>query len=725
MRNLLILVLLAWGNNYVFSQNTFNATILDKNTKEPLIGTVASIQGTTLGGMADNKGHLTISNIPDGKQVIVFSLIGYEALKDTLTFPLSDQKEYEALLIPSQEELEEVIISSTRSSRIIADIPTRVEVISGEELDEKATMKPGDIRMQLNESTGIQVQQTSATSANANIKIQGLDGRYTQILKDGFPLYSGLSSGLGIMQIPPLDLKQVEIIKGSASTLYGGGAIAGIVNLISKEPTKERELSFLSNVTSAKGLDLSAFYGQRFKKVGTTIFAASNSQIAYDANKDDLSDLPQTQRYTLNPKLYYYFNDSTTFSFGLNTSTERRTGGDMHVIKGDGDIIHSYFEKNLSDRLSSQAEFDKQLSKGQKLRFKNSLSYFNRDISIPNYSFKGTQYGSFTEIDYMKSAEKTDWIIGLNMWIDRFKEKEKPLTGSRDYNYLTYGGFIQNNWKATEKFSVESGVRTDYQNEYGLFVLPRVSLLYKLNKALTSRLGGGLGYKTPTVFLQEAEQVAFQKVLHIDVSSTKAETSIGGNFDLNYKTSLFGVISLSINQMFFYTKLDDALILNGDSLVRSVYKFQNASGHIDTKGFETNIKLTYNELKLFIGYTYLNTKRHYNNLNNQIPLTPQNRLGCVLMYEKEDKFRIGYEAYYTGNQYLSNGDKTRNYWVMGLMGEKRWGKFSLYINFENFTDTRLTRFQSIYSGTIQNPQFVELYAPVEGFVTNAGIKIRL
>jgi outer membrane receptor for ferrienterochelin and colicins len=126
------------------------------------------------------------------------------------------------------------VVSATRSSRTIANIPTRVEVISGEELDEKSNMKPGDIRMVLAESTGIQTQQTSATSGNSSIRIQGLDGKYTQIIRDGFPLYSGFSGGLGLLQVAPLDLKQVEVIKGSSSTLYGGGAIAGLVNLVSK-----------------------------------------------------------------------------------------------------------------------------------------------------------------------------------------------------------------------------------------------------------------------------------------------------------------------------------------------------------------------------------------------------------------------------------------------------------------------------------------------------------
>src|SRR5690606_15123790 len=224
------------------------------------------------------------------------------------------------------EELDVVMVSSTRSSRTIADMPTRVEVIAGEELDEKANMKPGDIRMVLNESTGIQTQQTSATSANASIRIQGLDGRYTQILKDGFPLYSGAASGLGLLQIPPLDLAQVEIIKGSASTLYGGGAIAGLVNLISKTPKEERELLLHINGTSALGLDINGFYGQKFEKVGVTLFASGNNHRAYDPSDVGLSAIPKYSRYNVNPRLFFYFNGKTTMNIGLNSAFEKRLG---------------------------------------------------------------------------------------------------------------------------------------------------------------------------------------------------------------------------------------------------------------------------------------------------------------------------------------------------------------------------------------------------------------
>ena len=207
-------------------------------------------------------------------------------------------------------------------------------------------MKPGDIRMLLNESTGIQTQQTSATSYNSSIRIQGLDGKYTQILRDGFPLYTGFSGGLSLMQIAPLDLKQVEVIKGASSTLYGGGAIAGLVNLISKKPEEKREVSVMLNGTSAQGLDVSAFYAQKFNKIGTTIFASYNLGTPYDPSDVGFTAIPKFSRVTVNPKLFVYFNDKTSLNAGFQTTIEERIGGDIIYIEDGGSSQHSYFEKN-------------------------------------------------------------------------------------------------------------------------------------------------------------------------------------------------------------------------------------------------------------------------------------------------------------------------------------------------------------------------------------------
>ena len=281
-------------SSLTYGQHNFKILIRDSQTKELLPGASAVLQGTSNGATSDFDGLLEIQNIPDGSQVIVFNCFGYEQLTDTFNFPITQTLPFEIFLKQvTGEEVEEVVISATRGSRTISNIPTRVETITAGELDEKASMQPANVKMVLTESTGIQTQQTSASSANTSIRIQGLDGKYTQLLKDGFPLYSGFSSGLSIMQIPPLDLQRVEVIKGASSTLYGGGAIAGLINFVTKVPTENKELSFLVNGNSTKATDVSGFYSQKFKKVGITFFASQNTQSAYDANKDGLSDIPK------------------------------------------------------------------------------------------------------------------------------------------------------------------------------------------------------------------------------------------------------------------------------------------------------------------------------------------------------------------------------------------------------------------------------------------------
>ena len=723
MKKILIVSFFMALNLCVYAQNTLNIVVKNSETKEPLIGVTTSIKGTSIGGTSNEKGQIILSNIPDGIQEIHFSYVGFEEFIEKIEFPLKDTNVIEILLKENSEELEGVVITSTRSTRSIQNIPTRIEFIGSEELGEKGNMKPGDIRMLLAESTGIHVQTTSPTSANASIRIQGLDGRYTQILKDGFPIYSGASSGLGLLQIPPLDLKQVEVIKGSTSTLYGGGAIAGLVNLISKTPTDERDLRFHINGTSGRGLDINGFYGQKFNKIGTTIFASHNRNGAYDPAKIGFSAIPKFERFVLNPKLFVYFNDKTKLNFGINTTIENRLGGDILYIKGKGDNTHQYFEENKTQRYSTQFVFDHLINENSSFQIKNSVSYFNRNTAIPTYEFEGTQTATFTEANYTYSKEKSEWVTGVNIWTDNFKEKQMTAFPLRDYNQTTFGAFVQNSFKATDWLQLETGLRTDYVIDYGAVFLPRISALFQIANGLTSRIGGGFGYKTPTIFTEESERIQYQNVMPINDKTNKLERSYGANADINYRTNIGDDWTFSINQLFFYTYLDNPLLLQNPSA--NLYQFINSSGYIHTKGTETNIKIGYDDFKLFLGYTFTDTRLIENGTTTENPLTPKHRINSVLMYEIEDKWKIGLEAYYFSPQKLNDGTTGKDYVICGFMAEKIWERFSLYINFENFLDTRQTRFDNIYTGTITNPVFKDIYAPLDGFVINGGIKFKL
>jgi iron complex outermembrane receptor protein len=621
------------------------------------------------------------------------------------------------------DELEEVEITATRSSRSFRDIPTRVETITAGELHEKAVMQPGNIRMLLTESTGIQTQQTSAVSGNAGIRIQGLDGRYTMMLKDGFPLYGGFSGGLSILQIPPLDLKRVEVIKGSSSTLYGGGAIAGLVNLVTKDPTQKRDLTFLANANQSGAYDFNGYYGQRFRNAGVTIFAARNTQRAYNNNDDAFSDIPEYKRYTINPRLFWYLPNSATISVGLNTSFENREGGDMLALKNANDTGHTYFEKNKSNRYSTQFKFEKKFSNKSVLNIKNSLAYFKRNITLPDYFFQGKQYLTYSELSYLLPGIKSEWVGGFNLVTDRFKqpnEVQYPL----NYNRTTSGVFLQNNWKPDEKFVLETGLRTDFTNQSEVFVLPRISAMYKFNSHFTSRIGGGLGYKTPDIFTEDAEEKNFRNIQPLTLSDVRPERSVGFNVDVNYKGRIADALSVTINHLFFLTKLSRPLLLDTVPQANGNLAFFNAGGFLISKGFETNIRLAYDEWSMYFGYTFTDAKRDFEN-ESVNPLTAKHRVNFNLMYEVEGKWRIAYELFYTGRQYLTSGERVRDYWVMGISGERRFRFFSLFVNFENFLDTRQSKWEPMYTGSVLQPDFREIYTPTDGFIFNGGFRIYL
>ena len=704
-----------------YAQNTFKAVVKDDKTKLPLPGATATITSLNIGGTTDTSGHIVITNIPDGKYEVRFSFVGYFGQEKTIILPLKSPDEIlEIFLEPQSGELAEVTIQTTRTNQNLRDIPTRIEALPQEELDEKGTMKPGDIKMLLGEATGIQVQQTSAVSGTANFRFQGLDSRYTQLLQDGMPLYQGFSGGLSLMQVSPLNLKQVEFIKGSASTLYGGGAISGLVNLISKTPEAKPELTFLLNGNSAKGIDGSAYYSQKWQHIGTTIFTSYDYNGAYSPGNSPFTAIPQTNRFSVNPKVFVYLDDKNTGWFGLNATYENRFGGDNQVVNGNADSIHQYFERNKTYRFSTQLSFTHKIDSASQLNFKNTVGYFDRQLDESTYNFQAKQWSSYTEANYVYKGKTAAWVAGTDLWTDHLRP-DYPFA-QLGYGINTLGAFVQNTYKATKWLSVESGLRLDYNtpapnNEHnGLFLLPRVNVLFKLDEHLSSRIGGGMGYKMPTIFNDQSEQQGYEYLQPLSITHTNAEKSTGVNGDVNYH-NVVGDAVVNVNQLFFYTRVDQPLLLIDNAFVSS-------PGYINTKGSETNIKIIMDELGIYFGYTYTDTKQHLNGVVSPQTLTPKNKVSADVTYEIENSFRAGVEGFYTGSQLLSDGTTGKGYYVFGLLIQKMWKHFDIFINGENLTDQRQSRWGSIYTGTVTSPVFKDIYAPLDGVVINVGIKIK-
>src|SRR5690606_25725700 len=282
----------------------------------------------------------------------------------------------------------------------------------------------------------------------------------------------------------------------------------------------------------------------QFERVGTTLFVSYNKGNAYDPSTVGLTAIPEFERITINPKVFWNPNEDAEWILGFNWTREDRLGGNLDYIEGES-VNDPYFERNETDRFSTQMSYQKKWEGNRILEFKNSLNFFNRKISLRDYQFGGKQFSSFSELNFQMQSGTTEWTTGVNLWTGNFDQNLGDLSDPLDYQLNTVGAFVQNIWNMAEKWTLESGFRLDYQDDYGLFALPRFSLMVEPSKLLTFRLGGGLGYKSPTVFSEEAERVSFRNVLPFDPSRFDAERSSGANLDINYKLALGDELTLN------------------------------------------------------------------------------------------------------------------------------------------------------------------------------------
>ena len=716
------------------AQNTFTAEILDSENKEVLIGSTLLLKGTTNGVSTDLSGLATLKNIPNGEHIISISFIGYEDKHLTLTFPVESKKVHTISLSPSDTEIDEIIIEVTRGNRTVANLPTRTEVLT-EEIDEAASMEPSKISHLITHSTGIQVQTTAAGSNGAVVRIQGLNGRYTQILKDGFPLYGGFSGSLDILQIPPLDLRQVEYVKGSASTLYGGGAIAGVINLLTKKADKDETLLHI-NLSHIGAKDFNTFTSKRFGKWGFTNLASMHLHSPYDPKNVGLADIAQVSKFNFNPKLFYNPNTNTQLYFGATISKENRKGGSMSKIRNENTSGEYFLDEQESGRFSTQFSANYKVSNNNTITLKNSFSSFDRYINIEenilgtSIKFGGNQFNSFTELNWNLNKENQNINIGLNSLSDEFSEDNYNSTPLRDQEFNTLGLYVNHLWDVTDKLALESGLRTDYvtasnfssDNGGQSFVLPKISTLYKLTPELSIRLGGGMGYRMPTIFNEEAEPYGYRNVQAVNFNNLVAEESYGSNIDFKYQ-STFGTdnVLLSLNQMFFYNVIDNPITLNENNRDNLFYEQKNDS--LFSKGFESQIKLTVGKFTWFFGYTYTDAYLENEGDENPLTLTPKHSIKGDLLFVVEDKWRIGWDYDYKSGQFLNNGEKTQSLFTTGVIVERTIDNFVIFLNAENFTDVRQSNTGSVM--TNESPQFTEVWAPLDGYFFNAGLKIKL
>jgi outer membrane receptor for ferrienterochelin and colicins len=273
---------------------------------------------------------------------------------------------------------------------------------------------------------------------------------------------------------------------------------------------------------------------------------------------------------------------------------------------------------------------------------------------MSDFNFHGTEWNTYSEASVLKTWRQNKLVGGLNFNTDKFTEDTSIYSDSFNYSYSIVSAFVQDTWMMNSAWILQTGFRADKHNRYGVYLLPRISLLYKATKHLSLRGGYGRGYNIPTTLNSVSGQDNFQNVYPLP-DDVIPEIAGSWNADILYKSRLSEEWNISFDQSFYFTTIHHPVISDPDSLVAGKYYFVNASLPIKAKGFETNIQLASDNLEFLIGYAHLDVRKKYDSLQPILELTPKNKFFFSGIYELEDNFRCGVELDYIDRQDLNDG----------------------------------------------------------------------
>ena len=621
-----------------------------------------------------------------------------------------DEQKNEAKPDPSFED-EVTVVASTRTGRRVEDEPIRVEVVPQEEIDEKVFMTPGDVSMMLTETNGLRVQVTSPSLGAAGIRVQGLRGRYTQVLSDGLPLY-GPAGTIGILQIPPMDLGQVEVIKGVASALYGGSALGGVVNLISRQPQRDRpEREVLINRTSRGGTDGVVWLSSRGEgNWGYTFLGGGHFQSRNDIDADGWTDLPGYERATARPRVMWEDGSGRSVFFTVGGMAETREGGTMPGrVAPDGQP----FPENLTTRRFDTGVVARlPMGSTRFLTLRSSgLGQWHDHTFGPTHEhdFHHTWFG---EGAMTGQSGKHTWVVGAALQRDKYAARDLPVF---DYNHVVPGVFAQDDFPVTSWLAVSASARGDFHNVYGNFFSPRVSALLRSSSGWTARLSTGTGFVAPTPFIEETEAAGLSQLQPL--GDLDPEHGRSASFDLGWKNSV-----LELNATLFQSRIDSALYLQGNAI-------ENAPGPVRTQGSELIGRYHVEEFDLIATYMYVwSTEANPDEPGRrEVPLNPRHTAGIDGLWSIKERLRLGIEFFYTGRQQIDESPYRRDsvpYLMWGAVAEWRAGRARLFANVENLSNIRQTSYDPLVRPT-RGPLgvwTVDVWGPLEGRIVNGGIR---
>ena len=546
--------------------------VIDRNTGEHLPYIVVMLKGTTIGVSTESTGHYIIRNVPEGSFTVEVSAIGYKTQTHDVEVRRGRSYEINFVLDEDLVQIDGVIVSATRSETTRRMSPTLVNVL-GMDIYERTNSTT--VAQGLSFQPGVRVENNCQNCGFQQVRINGLDGQYTQILIDSRPIFSALAGVYGIEQLPANMVDRVEVMRGGGSALFGSSAVAGTINIITKEPV--RNSSSISHTTTYIGssafhntTDINASIVSEDNKLGLAVFGQNTAKDAWDANGDGFTELSRISGQTVGFRGYVKTGLYSKITAEYHHLQEFRRGGDNLDLPPHEAMIAEQTKHGIN---TGGLKYD-QFSRNQKHRFNAfvSLQHINRD----------SYYGAGMDPDAYGNTTDLTWVGGMQ-YVHKFDKclfMPSDLTAGLEYNedYLRdnmwgYGrttaqtvriisAYAQNEWK-NEKWGILIGGRLDKHNLIEKVIFsPRANLRYNPTENINLRASYSYGFRAPQ---------AFDEDLHIDnVGGTVSMIRLAD--DLSVEKSQSVSVSADIYHRWgdwqgnflvegFFTDLDDIFAL--------------------------------------------------------------------------------------------------------------------------------------------------------------------
>lgn len=607
--------------------------VLDAHTQEHLSFVNVQIKGTSMGCLTDESGHYYLKNLPEGKHTIIFSMMGYETLEKSVVLHRDTLIEINVAISEKSFLMDNVVVTANKYATKQKEVATIVNVISPLIIESTTSNSMADV---LNFQTGLRVEETCSNCGVPQIRINGLEGQYTQILMDSRPIFSSLASVYGLEQLPAGMVDRIEVIRGGGSALYGANAIAGVVNIITKEPTRNFfNISNSSAFTQQGNYDINtsmnASVVSENQKAGIYLFGVQRNRQQYDRDDDGFSDIPLLRSTTAGFRSFFKTSDYSKITAEYHHTTEYRRGGNgIDDLQPHEALLCERLRHNI-DAATAKWDFFSQDSKhflSAYTSFQHIArdSYFGTNMN-PNAYGKSTDLVSVTGAQYRFSypcgIANADLSAGAEYSYNQLRDQILGYGRNTLQKVHLGGGYVQNEWKTTA-WSVLVGGRLEQHSLLNKPVFsPRANARWSpiVNGKSTFpsgqvvgltdlilRFSYASGYRAPQIYEEdlhvgavggEVSLISLDEDLRPEYSH-----SISGSVDM-YKR--FGKWDMNLTVEGFFTQLNDVftLVENGhDAMGNLLLTRTNASG-ARVSGVNLEAKFSYGHLLNFqAGYTY-------------------------------------------------------------------------------------------------------------------------